>query len=81
PNLSLPHRIVKSKESAKYLGVILDQYLNWALQHSNTIKKETNWTLQIKHIARPGWGITPKYARKLYIGVVLPKVLYRAEVW
>src|SRR5258708_3793283 len=23
----------------------------------------------------------PKYARKLYIGVALPKMLYRAEVW
>ncbi len=30
---------------------------------------------------RTGWGITPNYARKLYIGVALPKILYVAEVW
>src|SRR5260221_775414 len=28
-----------------------------------------------------GWGITPNYVRKLYIGVALPKILYAAEVW
>src|SRR5258708_14211011 len=28
-----------------------------------------------------GWGITPNYARKLYIGVALPKILYAAQVW
>src|SRR5258708_7065388 len=26
-------------------------------------------------------GVTPKYVRKLFIGVALPKILYRAEVW
>ena len=35
---------------------------------------------QIKHIARPGWEITPKYARKLFIGVALPRVLYSADI-
>jgi len=30
---------------------------------------------------RTGWGITPKYARRLYIRVALPKILYGAEVW
>ena len=36
---------------------------------------------QIEHIARPGWEIMPKYARKLFVGVALPRVLYGANIW
>ena len=32
-------------------------------------------------IARPSWGVTPKYARRLYIGVALPRMLYGIDVW
>jgi len=45
------------------------------------INKGAKWTLQIRRIVRMGWGITPNYVRKLYIGVALPKILYVAEVW
>jgi hypothetical protein len=81
PNLTLPHGEVAPKESTKYLGVTLDQHLSWAPQRVYAIEKGTEWTSQIKRIARPGWGITPKYARKLYIGVALPKILYGVDVW
>lgn len=81
PELTLPHGNVKSQSSAKYLGVILVQHLGWSQQYAYAIEKGTAWTLHIRCIARLGWGITPKYARKLFIGVALPKVLYGAEVW
>ena len=81
PKLTLPHGEVEPKRSVKYLGVVLDQHLGWTPQRANAIEKGTAWALQIKRIARPGWGITPKYARKLFIGVALPKILYGADVW
>lgn len=81
PNLVLPHGTVKPERSVKYLGVIIDQHLSWTPQHANAIKKGTTWTSQIKRIAKPSWGVTPKYARRLYIGVALPRILYGAEVW
>jgi ribonuclease HI len=45
------------------------------------IEKGTTWSTQIKRVTKPSWGVTPKYARKLFIGVALPKILYGAEVW
>lgn len=81
PNLKLPHGNIEPKNSIKYLRVVLDQHLLWAPQHTHVIKKGTHWTSQIKHIVHPGWGITPKYARRLYISIALPRVLYGAEVW
>ena len=81
PKLELPHGSVEPKYSVKYLGVILDQHLTWAPHRAHVIEKGTHWTSQIKRIARPGWGITPKYARRLFISVALPRILYGAEVW
>ena len=45
------------------------------------MEKGTKWTAQIRRAARPSWEITPKYARRLYISVALPKVMYAIDIW
>jgi len=72
---------VKPIDHARYLGVIFDQHLNWKAQHVHTIEKGAKWTAQIHRITRLSWGIMPKYARRLYISVALPRVLYGADIW
>ena len=81
PNLVLPNISITPTNSTKYLGLLIDQHLNWKAQHAYAIDKGTNWALQIRRLARPSWGITPKYARRLYIGVALPRMLYGVDVW
>jgi ribonuclease HI len=81
PNLPLPNITVTPTKSTKYLGIIIDQHLDWKAQHAQAIEKGSKWASQIKRLARPSWGITPKYARRLYIGVALPRILYGADVW
>jgi ribonuclease HI len=81
PNLVLPGITIPPTESTKYLGLMIDQHLNWKAQHAYAIEKGSKWAAQIRRIARPSWGITPKYARRLYIGVALPRILYGAEIW
>ena len=79
--LTLPSGEINPAPSTKYLGVMLDQHLNWKAQHAYAIEKGTKWAAQIRRIARPTWGITPKYARRLYISVALPKIMYGADLW
>ena len=79
--LTLPSGTIKPMPSTKYLSVILDQHLNWKAQHAYTIEKGTKWATQIRRISRPSWGITPKYARRLYISVALPRIMYGADLW
>jgi ribonuclease HI len=81
PNLTLPHITIEPTTNAKYLGVIFDQHLKWSNQHAHVTGKGLNWASQIRRATRPSWGITPKYARRLYISVALPKVLYAIDVW
>jgi ribonuclease HI len=81
PQLQLPHKSITPVASTKYLGVIFDQHLTWKLQLEHAMVKGSKWAAQIKRVAHSSWGITPKYARKLYISVALPKVLYAIDVW
>jgi hypothetical protein len=79
--MMLPWGEIQLVKSTKYLGIILDQHLDWKAQHAHTIEKGMKWVAQIWRIAKPSWGITPRYARKLYIGVVLPRILYAVDLW
>jgi len=79
--LSLPQIEIHPSKSTKYLGVIFDQNLNWKEQHAHAIGKGTSWAMQIKWLAKPIWGLTPSYARKLYVSVAIPKVLYVIDIW
>lgn len=45
------------------------------------MEKGSKWVAQIKRATCPSWGVTPKYAHKLYISVALPKVIYANNIW
>jgi len=79
--LQLPQRTGKPVISTKYLGVFFDQNLNWKVQQAHRVKKGTQWAAQIRRIAKQTWGITPKYARRLYISIALPRALYAINLW
>lgn len=81
PALHLPRRSIQPVDHAKYLGVIFDRNLNWKVQQAYAVEKGTKWATQIRRLARPTWGITPKYARRLFISVALPRMLYSIDVW
>ena len=81
PPLELPSITIRPTTSTKYLGIILDQNLNWKEQMVYVQEKGLKWAAQICRATRPSWGLMPKAARKLYIGVVIPRILYRVEVW
>ena len=81
PTLKLPGAVIKPAESTKYLGVILDQHLLWREQLAYVVGKGSKWASQIRRVARPSWGLTPRAASRLYIGVALPRILYGLDIW
>ena len=81
PPLSLPSITIEPTQNAKYLGIVLDQNLSWNTQLAHVRGKGSKWTAQIKRLTRPTWGLTPKGARKLFVSVALPRILYGIDVW
>jgi hypothetical protein len=77
----LPSITINPTKSTKYLGIILDQNLNWKEQSAYVHEKGSKWAAQIHRVTRPSWGLTPRAARKIYIGVAIPRILYGVDVW
>ena len=48
---------------------------------ANVRGKGSKWAAQIKRLTRPTWGLTPNGARKLFVSVALPRILYGIDVW
>jgi len=46
--LQLLQKEISPSESAKYLGVVFNQNLNWKAQQAHAVGKGTSWTSQIK---------------------------------
>ena len=67
--------------STKYLGIYFDQHLDWNTQRNYAVEKGTKWTAQIQRATAPSWGLTPANARRIYIGVAIPRILYAIDIW
>ena len=67
--------------NTKYLGVHFNQHLDWSTQRNSTVEKGTKWAAQIRRASAPSWGLTPKYARRLYISIAIPRTLYAVDIW
>jgi len=72
---------IKPAASTKYLGVILDQNLNWKEQEANTVRKGAIWAAQIRRAVRSEWGLTPKHVKRLYMCVAILRTLYAVDTW
>ena len=79
--LIMPDITIKPTASTKYLGVYVDQHLSWNTHIAHAVKKGTNWSTQIRRVTAPSWGLTPKHARKMFISVAIPKILYAVDIW
>ena len=67
--------------SHRLLGLILDQELRFHHHIAHTIAKGTDWTLQLWRLAKPTQGLSHQYTCQLYLSVVVPKMVYAADIW
>ena len=72
--ISLPQNSLKigchqipSKDTAYFLGVVLDSKLNWKSQGAATLVKGQDWLSRLRCITKTTKGIHAKYIRWLYI--------------
>ena len=72
---------IKPSPSMTYLGVILDQKLNWSLHIDNKVAKAKQFLHLIKPALHHIWGLNPKRKQWIYKQIILPRLTYGCMVW
>jgi hypothetical protein len=79
--LILGSQHIPSKESAKFLGVMVNNKMNWKGQYAAALAKGQDWLIQFSRIAHASKGIHAKHFRQLYISIVVPRMLYATDIF
>ena len=81
PTLQIGGVDVAWVDEHKYLGMLIDNKLNWNTHIRETLKKATYTLARCRMLLGRHWGITPKVMNWLYTAVVRPIVTYGSLVW
>ena len=79
--LIIGNQRIPSKETAKFLGVIVDNKLSWKGQCAAALAKGQDWLIQFSRLARTSRGISALYTRQLYLSIAIPRMLYAADIF
>ena len=80
-NIHIRGHEVHPRDSAKFLGVIVDRWLNWKEHTAAAIAKGEKWLNQFGRLARMNKGINTMFVRRLYLTIAIPRLLYGADIY
>jgi len=81
PPIVIQEHIIQPSASAKFLGVIIDENLNFKEHAAHALAKGMKYTLACNRMIKPTKGIRGQLMKRLYEGVVIPKMMYAADIW
>jgi hypothetical protein len=77
----LNNKAIPQAQKLKYLGIIFGYKLTFR-DHINYIaEKCTKLTFALAKTAKINWGLGNKALKTIYVGEILPLLLYGAPVW
>lgn len=80
-NLTIKGKIISTSPHVRYLGVYLDQKLNWTIHCKMKSLKMKTALMQCKRAVGCKWGLSPYYMKWIYTAVVRPALLYGVMSW
>jgi len=75
------NRIIPQVKRLKYLGIIFDCKLTVKEHINYTAEKCTKLIFSLSKSAKFNWGLSHKALKTIYIGGILPLLLYGAPLW
>ena len=80
-SIIIDNKQIAIQESAIYLGVHIDENLNWNTHIEQKIIKCNNLFNKLKKAIGKKWGLKPKVIKWIYQAIVLPKLSYGSVAW
>jgi len=65
----------------KYLGIYIDQDLNFKMQAESATNKALKVLYACNRLTRPAFGLPHRYIRRLFTAIVIPKLTYALDTW
>lgn len=81
PKLKLYGKDIEFATSVKYLGINIDNKLNFNQHLTDKIKKGKTIMNLTRNVIRRVWGPNPKFVRWAYTGIIRPMLSYGSMVW
>lgn len=72
--LILGNQRIPSKETARFLGVMVDNKMNWKAQCTAVLTKGQDWITHFNRIAHTPYRIHAKYCCQLYLSIAVPRM-------
>ena len=72
---------IELSTSAKFLGVTIDNKLNYNEHITNITKKATASLMQCRKAVGPTWGLNPKTCSWMYKTIIRPILSYCCSIW
>ena len=72
---------IKPSANMTYLGIILDQKLNWSLHIKTKVSKSIKVFAMIKPAINYIYGLSPAGMLWIYKQILLPRITYGFHVW
>jgi len=79
--LILGDKCIPSKDTARFLGVIVNNKMNWKGQCAAALAKGQDWLVQFGRLTWTSWGIHASYIWQLYLSIAVPHMLYAADIF
>ncbi|GBM84517.1 hypothetical protein AVEN_246177-1 [Araneus ventricosus] len=81
PIFKIKGRTIRTVDSLKYLGIYIDNQLNWNEHISNLKIKIYNLIKNFHSVSGPNWGAGASLLKHWYLSVIQPALLFGAAVW
>ncbi|KAG1806370.1 uncharacterized protein HD556DRAFT_1225119 [Suillus plorans] len=81
PSITIYGHTIHPLHSHKFLGVIIDQELRFKEHAAHALMKGTTYIMACNRMVKVTKGIKGKLMHRLFKSVVLPKMMYVADVW
>ena len=79
--LKLGNHCILLKDTAKFLGVILDNKLNWRSHGAATLTTGQDWLFKLGHLFKTYKGTDTNWTQQIYLVVAVPHMLYAADIF
>ena len=79
--LKIHGQTIPLEKTVKYLGVTLDNKLNWKSHIENSCKNALTQLHTAKSYCTKTWGIKPSYMKWIYTQIIIPALTHGSIVW